>query len=225
MASQGRHSRSGQSGWWSHPIAIAGMGLVAVVAVVVAVLVWVVKPDHPTDSAPGDLTQVVTSAGPVPTVDEPVVTGSLSIPNTLPDRIVPQYEAAPKAAAASLTVPIVSSSCPIEKDGSIGAPRDYTTACIYNAPEGGQAVLSHSVRGPRTGVFDNLAQIPVGSQVTINGHTYTVDRVDIFAADELPQYLWEKGHLSLITCTLEPIHDVDPSAPWSKTTVVTLKES
>lgn len=124
-----------------------------------------------------------------------------------------------------MTVPLVSEPCPIEPDGSIGAPNDYTEACLYTHDQGGQAVLSHSVRGPREGVFDHLAEIPVGSPVTIAGTEYRVASVDVYPADALPSSIWQKGRLSLITCTLQAIHAENPKAPFTHTTVVTLEEA
>lgn len=167
----------------------------------------------------------------VPKVDTPVTVTNgmtLTLPNT--DREgkpmpVPRYESDPEDKAAVLNVPLVEGPCQIEPDGSIGAPDDYTTACLFNHARGGQAILSHSVRGPRTGVFDRLAEVAVGSEVTIEGRHYKVARVDIFPADAIPEYVWEKGRLSLITCTLQPKHDDDPKAPWTHTTVVSLTEA
>lgn len=168
------------------------------------------------------------SSGPLPTIDKPIAVDNsttLTMPNVdskgkpMP---VPKYEQDSTETSDVLTIPLVDEPCGIEPDGSIGAPKDYTKACLYNAPAGGQAVLSHSVRGPRTGVFDNLGHINVGSPVTIAGVTYTVQRVDTFPADAIPSYVWSKGRLSLITCTLMPEHETNPSAPWTHTTVVTL---
>lgn len=49
--------------------------------------------------------------------------------------------------------------------------------------------------------------------------------VDVYANDALPSSIWQPGRLSLITCTLQAVHDENPKAPWTHTTVVTLQDA
>lgn len=194
---------------WQFPSALRLL-VVGLVCLAVGFGLWAASPkDKPLPPGPVTLTQPLT----------------LTIPNMYPDgsaKPVPRYQAAPETTAKVLDVPIVASVCAIERDGSIGAPNDYTKACIYNHALGGQAILSHSVRGGGDGVFDGLADMKPGQKVFFNGLYRTVESVDIYPADALPNDLWTEGQLSLISCTVTPAHKTNPAEPWTHTTVVRL---
>ena len=94
----------------------------------------------------------------------------------------------------------IDGSCPIEKDGSIGAPSDWTLGCEYRDKRGGVAYLGHSVHGPIVGAFEKIGLLEKGDLVEVGGLKYQVALVSKFPASALPNRLWEKNHISLITC-------------------------
>lgn len=121
----------------------------------------------------------------------------------------------------TLTIPITG-ECPVDENNIIGAPEDYTTGCRYEAERGGVAYLGHSVRGPRTGAFERVAELEVGDKVLIDDREFEVARVSDFPVDKLPDYLWNPGVLSLVTCTIDS--QSDAGGDWTTDTVVSLKE-
>lgn len=101
-----------------------------------------------------------------------------------------------------LDIPL-NGKCPINEDGSIDAPSDYTTACSHADKRGGVAFLGHSVRGPRMGALERIHLLKEGDIVRVGDDTYQVAKVGRWPASNLPDRLWDKGHVSLITCFLD----------------------
>lgn len=120
-----------------------------------------------------------------------------------------------------LTIPIAG-PCPIEPDGAIGAPDDYTTGCYYESDEGGLSYLGHSVRGERVGAFERINELEPGQIITAGGHKYEVAEVGKYPADNMPSFLWKKGHFNLITCYLDAA--ADAGGKITSNVVVTLND-
>lgn len=108
--------------------------------------------------------------------------------------------------ATELVIPVVG-DCPIEEDGAIGAPSDYTTACSHADERGGMAYLAHSVRGPRVGALERIGLLKQGDSVTVDGKPYTVETVSFYPTTKIPNRTWGPNKFSLITCLIGPKQD------------------
>lgn len=117
----------------------------------------------------------------------------------------------------------IDGPCPIKKDGHIDAPADWTKGCYYQDKRGGLAFLGHSVRGPVVGAFELINTLKPGQQVIVGEKKYKVVRAGSFPNDKLPNYLWQKGRVSLITCTDSA--DMEAKGKWTHDTVVSLTDA
>lgn len=111
----------------------------------------------------------------------------------------------------------VEPECAVDPTGLVNAPDNWMSACWFTGPDGGRALVGHSITGPRRAPMERLHELSVGDTVKITGEEFAVVSIEDYGMDELPASLWSEGSLSLITCLIEKDREI------TKNTVVSLE--
>lgn len=122
--------------------------------------------------------------------------------------------------ANELRIPIVG-ECEM-KGNTIEPPRNYLHGCWWQHEDGGIIYSGHSVSGPRVGTFEIIAQMDEGDELTIEGKRYKIGAKMIVSNKKLPDFIWNEGMFSIVTCYITP--EVDRTGVYTHNVVMTLEE-
>lgn len=100
-----------------------------------------------------------------------------------------------------LKSPVVG-RCAMSFEGGIKPPKNFMESCYYEK-NGAVVYTSHAVIGPRTGALENISALKNGDPVTIDGVKYKVKSYNKYKTKELPEELFVKGNIGLVTCHLD----------------------
>lgn len=123
--------------------------------------------------------------------------------------------------AASFKVPIVG-ECKVNNN-VIEPPSNYLHGCWWQSPDGGIQYTGHSVRGPRVGAFEKLAELKVGEIVEISGVQYKIAKKMNVSNEKLPNFIMQDGVLSLVTCLTDPL--VDEGGEFTRNVIMILENA